>query len=138
MPENEIGINRDDSLPGKGKYAVYGTYDRIRRIDGAPLRGLPAHFSTQKKPPRCRRRNHNGKNPIPRGDTVRFGAPLPLAQKVESRQRSKMSIPTYAKAITVMAVATAFHRDFLILLTLCFYRFTIAQANRNVKNVFGV
>ena len=32
MMENEIGINRDDSLPGKGKYAVYGTYDRIRRF----------------------------------------------------------------------------------------------------------
>ena len=33
LPENEIGINRDDSLPGKGKNAECGIYDRIRRID---------------------------------------------------------------------------------------------------------
>ena len=50
LMENEIGINREDYLPGKGKYAVYGTYDRFRRFGEYPNNIIVSLCSRHRSP----------------------------------------------------------------------------------------
>ena len=62
--ENEIGINRDDSLPGKGKYAVYGTYDRIRRFGEYPSNNIVSSLYPVRRPNVLQRREHIRRLPL--------------------------------------------------------------------------
>ena len=62
--ENEIGINRDDSLPGKGKYAVYGTYDRIRRFGEYPSNNIVSSLCPVRRPDVLRHRYHIRRLPL--------------------------------------------------------------------------
>ena len=62
--ENEIGINRDDSLPGKGKYAGRGTYDRIRRFGEYPNNNIVSSLYPVRRLNVLQRREHVRRLPL--------------------------------------------------------------------------